>query len=422
MITIYRSLSAALALIALAALTACDAPHSEEEAAVATAAAHGHEDEDEDETRGPHGGRLLEDGDLMLELAIFETGVPPEFHAWATHGGTSVDPEALDLTVELERLGGRVDRIAFEPAGDRLRGTTSIEEPHSFDVTVVARHDGEEHRWSYESHEGRTTIAASFARAAGIETQIAGPGIVEQTVMLYGTIVPEPSRVRSIGARFPGEIQSVAVALGDRVTAGQTLATVEANESLQRYTVRAPIAGVVTELEAAAGEQTSGAPLLVVADFSTVWAELAVFPRDRDGLAPGSEVRLSNTAGAGVRGTVDYIAPYGALGSQSTLARVVVDNDAGLWQPGQFVEARTVVNAERVDVAVPVAAIQSFRDFEVVFARYGDVYEVRMLEIGRRGAEHVEVLGGLAPGTEYVVAGSYLVKADIEKAGASHDH
>jgi cobalt-zinc-cadmium efflux system membrane fusion protein len=32
------------------------------------------------------------------------------------------------------------------------------------------------------------------------------------------------------------------------------------------------------------------------------------------------------------------------------------------------------------------------------------------------------VLGGLAPGTEYVVAGSYLVKADIEKAGASHDH
>jgi len=32
------------------------------------------------------------------------------------------------------------------------------------------------------------------------------------------------------------------------------------------------------------------------------------------------------------------------------------------------------------------------------------------------------VLGGLKPGTAYVTENSYLIKADIEKAGASHDH
>ena len=58
----------------------------------------------------------------------------------------------------------------------------------------------------------------------------------------------------------------------------------------------------------------------------------------------------------------------------------------------------------------------------MVFARVGDTYEVRMVDLGRRDAERAEVLGGLAAGTVYVSENSYLVKADIEKAGASHDH
>ncbi len=50
------------------------------------------------------------------------------------------------------------------------------------------------------------------------------------------------------------------------------------------------------------------------------------------------------------------------------------------------------------------------------------MYEVRMLDLGRADEEWVEVLGGLKVGTEYVTENSYLIKADIEKSGASHDH
>ena len=45
-----------------------------------------------------------------------------------------------------------------------------------------------------------------------------------------------------------------------------------------------------------------------------------------------------------------------------------------------------------------------------------------MLELGREGGEWIEVLGGLEPGTEYVTENSFILKADIEKSGASHDH
>ena len=45
-----------------------------------------------------------------------------------------------------------------------------------------------------------------------------------------------------------------------------------------------------------------------------------------------------------------------------------------------------------------------------------------MLDLGRQDDEWVEVLGGLAPGTRYVTTNSYVLKADVEKSGASHDH
>jgi cobalt-zinc-cadmium efflux system membrane fusion protein len=45
-----------------------------------------------------------------------------------------------------------------------------------------------------------------------------------------------------------------------------------------------------------------------------------------------------------------------------------------------------------------------------------------MLELGKRNKQWVEVLSGIEPGSEYVTKNSYLIKADIEKSGASHAH
>ena len=131
---------------------------------------------------------------------------------------------------------------------------------------------------------------------------------------------------------------------------------------------------------------------------------------------------MTQTGSEPVRGVIDYIAPHGESGSQATIARVVLDNADGRWTPGQFVEGRVTIGTTPVELVVPLSALQRFRDFDVVFAQVGDTYEVRMLELGRRDASYVEVLDGLAPGTVFVSENSYLIKADIEKSGASHDH
>jgi cobalt-zinc-cadmium efflux system membrane fusion protein len=404
-----------LLLLVLPLVVACDGGPS------TTADDHAAEPAAEAE-RGPNGGRLLVDGDFVLELAIFEAGVPPEFHAWATDGGRPVAPADVALTVELARLGGTIDRIDFAPQNDFLRGTAVVHEPHSFDVTVVARHAGREHRFVYESYEGRTAIAADVARAAGIATATAGPGTIGDELVLYGAIAPDATRVRTVNARFPGVIRSVTRNVGDSLRSGDAFATIESNESLQTYTVTAPITGTITARHAAPGEQTDADALFEIADFSSVWAELDVFSRDRARLRTGLAVAISSEDGGAAMGTVDYLAPVGNRASQSVTARVVLANADGRWTPGQFVEGRVTIDTTQVELAVPVSALQRFRNFDVVFAQVGETYEVRMLTLGRRDARFVEVLDGLARGTSYVTDNSYLIKADIEKAGASHDH
>jgi len=47
---------------------------------------------------------------------------------------------------------------------------------------------------------------------------------------------------------------------------------------------------------------------------------------------------------------------------------------------------------------------------------------VRPLSVGRRDANRAEVLQGLAAGERYAAANSFVLKAELGKASATHDH
>ena len=400
-------------------LTACSGGGSGTD--TATKITHGMEAEPEPE-KGPHRGRLLKEGGFTLELSIFETGVPPEFRVWVTEQDQPVKPDEVDLTVKLIRLGDRVDTIGFKPQDDFLRGDTVIYEPHSFVVSIEAVYNGKTHRWQYDNFEGRTKIGAEVAEAFGLETLIAGPVVLQETVTLYGRIMTNAERVREVSARFDGVIQSVTPSLGDSVREGLSLAKIESNESLKSYTIKAPISGVITQRNANPGEQTGGRQLFTITDTSSVWVDLSVFPADRARVIAGAPVTITAAIGGQpVESTIVRV-NVRAEANQSVTARAVLDNSDGRYLPGTYVTAEVTVGTHPVPLAVKRTGLQAFRDFTVVYAQIGDEYEVRMLELGRQDREWVEVLGGLDPGTRYVSENSYLVKADIEKSGASHDH
>ena len=276
---------------------------------------------DEEPGKGPNRGRLLLDGDLALELAIFETGVPPEFRVWVTNAGSPVSPDDVEVQVTLTRLGGAMDVIEFARQENFLRGDTVIYEPHSFTVAVAARYRKKTHRWAYDNFEGRTRIGAAVAEASGLQTEIAGPATIREIVTVYGRVVSNPENVSHVNARFDGVIRSASASIGDVVREGQILAVIEANDSLNSYSITAPIGGTIIERHANPGETTGGRSLFTIVDPSSVWAELAVFPSDRARVRTGARVAVRTAIGdIRLNGQISLLSPV-AGANQSVTAR-----------------------------------------------------------------------------------------------------
>lgn len=374
--------------------------------------------------RGPQRGRWLEAGAFALELAIFEQGVPPEFRAFVYRDGEPVDPAGVELEVTLRRLGDRVDRIGFVPRGDYLLGDRAVSEPHSFDAEVVAREGGRVHRFAFSAYENRVTLAPEQLEAAGIAVATAEAARIHEYVVLYGRIAANEDALAHVMPRFPGVVRSVHARLGDAVERGALLATIESNESLRIFEVRAPLAGTVIGKHVAPGEFVSPErELFRIADLGTVWVDLDVYRRDFGRLRAGQPVRIDAGDGsAPATTTLAYLSPIGSVNTQTLLARAVLPNPDRSWRPGLFVTAEVEVDASPVPVAVAVDALQRLRDRDVVFLAAGDIFEAQPVELGRRDATHVEIVSGLAAGQRYVAAGSFILKAEAGKSGAVHDH
>jgi len=411
-----KPIYAALAALLILPLSACGdgAPESEEAAEGASA---------EEYERGPHNGRMLRDGDFALEVTIFEDGVPPEYRVYVYRDDKPVAPAGVDLTIQLKRLDGEVNTFQFRPEQDYLRGNGTVTEPHSFDVSVVAREGDQRHSWQFASYEGRVTIPAEAARAAGIEIERVGPANLSETIDLVGRVELDPSASARVGARFPGRVVSAGPNVGQFVRAGQVLARVESSESMQVYAITSPISGVVVERRTNVGDVAGSDPLYIIADPSRTMAVFPIFPRDMARVRAGQPVQLGVIDGE--RNITSRIANFQSMADPLTgalLARAPLPNRDGFWRAGMSVEGVVAVASRRVPLAVRTEALQPFRDFMVVFAQVGNTYEVRMLELGTRGPEWTEVLGGIKPGQAYVTKGSFVIKADIEKSGATHDH
>ena len=201
----------------------------------------------------------------------------------------------------------------------------------------------------------------------------------------------------------------------------------ESNHSkitISRYEIRSPISGIIIAKAIALGEAVKeDREIYTVADVSTVWTAITVYPKDLNVVKEGQKVAVKATAyDVESEGTITYISTLIGGQTRTATARVELDNQAGKWRPGMFVNAELVAEEIQVPVAVSVAAIQTLRDWSVVFGRYDQYFEVRPLELGRNDGGMVEVLKGLTSGEQYASGNSFAIKAELGKAGASHDH
>jgi membrane fusion protein, heavy metal efflux system len=383
---------------------------------------HGADHQVEEEPKGPNGGKLLESDGFRVEVTIFEKGIPPEMRLYVYKDSQLIDPKLVKIDVTLRRLGGVQDQIDFAAEGDYLVGNREVVEPHSFDVELKANYQGKNYSWNYENHEGRAVISDRLLALSKIETEKVSAKTLIQKDTLFGVISVPDNKLFNLHAAYPGLVKTMRVKVGDKVKKGQVIATLLNTQTLQNYSLISPSDGEVSGVFANVGEKAENSALVEVTDLSEVWVDLSAFPENIERLAIGQKIELYDLhQHQRVSSSISYIAPK-MTGGHIARARAIVSNQQGHWRPGMHIKADIEISQSDTEMAVRTSAIQSFRDMPVVFAKFGSTFEVRMVELGDSDGEYIEVLGGIAPGTEYVTSNSFLLKAEVLKDGASHDH
>ena len=205
--------------------------------------------------------------------------------------------------------------------------------------------------------------------------------------------------------------------------------TNQSSDSSQ-YVLRSPVKGAVLERAAVKGQLAEPSrPLFRVGDLSTLWLTVQAFERDAVRIKVGATVRTTFAAlpGRTFAGKVALIGKEVNSQSRTISVRVEVANRDGLLRPGMSATAWiTPGQGAPTILAVPAAALQRVEDEWVVFIPQGqDKFAVRRVGRGRDLAGEVEILSGLKPGEIVVVEGSFLLKAETDKArgeGEEHEH
>jgi len=200
--------------------------------------------------------------------------------------------------------------------------------------------------------------------------------------------------------------------------------TVVQGKDLAIYEIRSPVSGLITGRTLANGQTLKeDAEIFTIADISNVWVQITVYEKDLNFLKIGEETVVRATASdIKGKGTISFITPLIGVTTRTATARVELDNPDGRWLPGMYVSAEVIKENIQAPIAVTVDAIQTLGDETVVFVRNGQYFATRPIRLGSSDGKMVEVLSGLSAGEQYASGNSYVIKSELGKSEASHEH
>jgi Cu(I)/Ag(I) efflux system membrane fusion protein len=113
-------------------------------------------------------------------------------------------------------------------------------------------------------------------------------------------------------------------------------------EASSRVHLCAPISGTVIRLSATEGEYVrEGQPIYQLADLSTVWLRIELFPEDAAAIHYGQavEAQLQSLPGRVFNGRIAFVDPTVDPTKRTVGVRVVIPNDRGLLRVGDYAKA-----------------------------------------------------------------------------------
>ncbi len=317
------------------------------------------------------------------------------------------------------------------------------------------------------------TIEPQRLQLIGIRTEKVATRQIDDELRLVGYITPDESRVSNVHVRISGWVQQLFVnETGQAVRKGQPLMSIysqevyeaeqnliqaaarstqpsndslltatrlellnaarerlellgvpaeEIAETLKRgvavpsLSLRSPFAGVVLEKTAYQGGFVApDQNLFTIADLSTVWILADVYEQDLSKVKVGADAAVSVDAfpGRSFTGTIQFIYPTVSGKTRTGKVRIVLRNPDLELHPGMYGSVR-VTNLQGATLAISSEALMDGGDLKYAFVVHeGKHFEPRLLTVGRRTDNWVEVLSGLREGEMVVTSANFLIDSE----------
>lgn len=210
-----------VASIAIAALALTRAPSAAEATSRVT------------DAPGRHGGTVLKDGDLSLEVVLPEKERDARLIVYPYLSEKQAG-QGISVSATIRRFDGSTHSLQFAYADGRLVSNQAVSRPHVFDATFNAKWQGKSSSWTFSRSDSIVTLSPEQVQAAGIGLAQAGPSDIAAALQLPGEIKFNEDHTAHVVPRVAGIVERVAVSVGENVGKGQLLAVISSADLAER--------------------------------------------------------------------------------------------------------------------------------------------------------------------------------------------
>ncbi|MBN9229478.1 MAG: efflux RND transporter periplasmic adaptor subunit [Legionella sp.] len=256
------------------------------------------------------------------------------------------------------------------------------------------------------------TLTPEQTKMLSIEVSEATPRPMAELLPLNGQIQLLPNAQADVSVRISGAVTDIVTSLGDSVTKGQTLATVQSRlvgDPPPSVAVKAPISGVIDARNVNLGQAVEPNTVLFhISNREQLLVIAQVYEEDLGEVKVGQDVNVHVLSYPKriFPGKITLIEPNLDPLTRTVNVQISLDNKEGLLKPGMFVRANVVLHFNQAALTVPNNAILEVDNATFVFVKNGANYDRTEVKLGARDDMNTEIKEGLVPGDEVVTQGN----------------
>lgn len=320
----------------------------------------------------------------------------------------------LKISAEkIQKLGVRTEPAKRQVLDHSVRASGRVEIDESRTTTVTAKFEG------YIERLHVNTTGQPVGRGQPL-FEVYSPELVSAQ-REYALAAQGIGKLSEAGGEAQGAMRQLAESSLERlknwdISDEQIKSLAESGKARRTLNFRAPVGGIVTEKKVVQGMRfMPGEVLYQIADVSTVWVVADVFEQDIAAVHIGqkAKIRINAYPGESFEGRIAYVYPTLNAATRTVPVRIELANPKGRLKPAMFADVDLPAGGAAPVVTVPNSAVIDSGSKQVVIVQLdAGRFEPRVVRLGQRGGEFVEVLEGVREGEMVVSSANFLIDAE----------